>query len=216
VWLSYDTLLRTQCISQNICLQPAAEPYNLLPSPTTQPVTTARAVLKTYAVSSASSRHTNGRSLNDLSHFKFCDGDWRTSSCLPYSYSPLRTGNRSDCRIGPPRWRPKKNHRHRHISVVLWLRVGRGGTFLWFLARGGDCDISVIMGCVGCCGEGRRWRNGRKVARKCREMNTGIRGTWCLGRECEKTVRWKEESSTNKNTKSRQLVLWLWFNVAAS
>jgi len=55
-------------------LRPAVGPYNLLPSPTAQPVATARAVLKPYDVSSDSFRHTNGRSLNDLSHFKFWSG----------------------------------------------------------------------------------------------------------------------------------------------
>ena len=123
-----------------------------------------------------------------------------------------RLSNRS------PKMAPKK--KITEIGIFPWFfwseGGGVGGIFLCFLDWGGrlwyfrDClvcllgegdrDISVIVGCVGCCWEGRRWRNGRKVARKCREMNTGIRGTWCLGREWEETVRWKEESSTNKNT----------------
>jgi hypothetical protein len=89
-WLSYDTLLCAQCISQSICLRPAVGPYSLLPSPTTQLAATTRALLNTYAVSSASFRHTNGWSVNDLSHIKFWAGAWRTSSSWPYSHSPLR------------------------------------------------------------------------------------------------------------------------------
>jgi len=109
----------------------------------------------------------------------------------------------------------RKNHGNRHISVgfllrcvwrghvsVVFLRTGGTVIFPWFfglcLVGKGDRDISVIVGSVWCCGEGRRWRNGRIVAWKCREMNAGIRGTWCLGREWDETVRWKEETSTNK------------------
>jgi hypothetical protein len=56
----------------------------------------------------------------------------------------------SDCRIGPPRLRPKKkSHRNRHISVVcLGQSFGEGKYFCDFLVLAGgveDCDISVIV-----------------------------------------------------------------------